>query len=54
MGGGLGVELRGGSFSRSFVIELLSELFLLIARVDASLGRLGALSLMMMHNGGDS
>jgi hypothetical protein len=51
MGGGLGVDLRGGSFSRLFVIELSSELVLLIACVYASLGQLDALSLMMTHNG---
>jgi hypothetical protein len=51
IGGGSGIELQGGSFSRSFVIELLSELVLLIARVDASLGWLNALLLMMTHNG---
>ncbi len=54
MGGGLGIELQGGSFSRSFVIELSLELVLLIARVDTSLGWLDALLLMMTHNGWDS
>ncbi len=51
MGRELDVELQDGSFSRSVVIELLSELILLIAPVSASLGWLGALLLMMMHNG---
>ncbi len=54
MGEGSDIELRGGSFSRLVVIELSLELVLLIARVSgASLGRLVALSLMMMHNGWD-
>jgi hypothetical protein len=50
---GLDVELQGGSFSLLALIELLSELVLLIARVGASLGWLDALSLMMMHSGWD-
>ncbi len=53
MGGGSGVKLRGGSFSWLFGIELSLKLVLLIACVDASLGWLDALSLMMMYNGWD-
>ena len=48
------VKLRGGLFSWFIVIELSSELVLLIVCVSASLGQLGALSLMMAHNGWDS
>ena len=54
MGGGSDVELRGGSFSWLVVIELSSELILLIACVSVSLGQLVALSLMMTYNGWDS
>jgi hypothetical protein len=48
------VKLHGGSFSQSAVIKLSSELVLLIVCVSASLGQLGALSLMMVHNSWDS
>ncbi len=54
VGGGPDVKLHSGSFSLSAVIELSSELVLLIARVGALLGWLDALSLMMMHNGWNS
>ncbi len=53
MGGGLDINLQGGSFSQLVVIELLLDLVLLIAHVSASLGQLGVLLLMMMHNGWD-
>ncbi len=53
MDGGLDIKLRGGSFPPLAVIELLSELVLLIVHVGALLGWLGALSLMMMHSGWD-
>jgi hypothetical protein len=49
----LDVKLRGGSFSRSAVIELASELVLLSVGVGAVQGWLDALSLMMTHSGWD-
>jgi hypothetical protein len=51
VGGGSDVKLRGGSFSRLAVIELLSELILLIGHVGASLGQFDTLLLMMTHSG---